>query len=111
MISKRKMQVSPRQTRLPEFFRQYFWDVEFKDLEVKKHSFLIIKRVLDRGNLHDIRWLIKTYGKDAIKKVVMGTRDLARPTGNFWADILRLPKNQVACLQKHYSPIHFGLSS
>ena len=97
--------------QLPEFLRPYFWDVVFEKLEVKKSSFLIIKRVLDRGNLSDIRWLVKTYGEDEIKKVVMGTRDLARPTGNFWADILEIDKMQVPCLQKPYFPIHFGLSS
>lgn len=98
-------------TRVPGFLRAYFWDVKFEELEIEKHAFLVMKRVLDRGNLHDIRWLIKTYGKDEIKKVIMQTRDLAKPTGNFWADILGLKKTQVPCLQKPYSPIHFGLSS
>jgi hypothetical protein len=98
-------------TQAPEFLRTYFWDVEFEELQIKKNAFFVIKRVLDRGNLSDIRWLIKTYGKDEIKKVVMETRDLARPTGNFWADIFGLDKNQVPCLQKPYYPIHFGLSS
>jgi len=96
---------------LPEFLRPYFWDVEFKELKIKKHASFIIKRVLDRGNLHDIRWLLKTYPKHAIEKVVMETKDLSRPTGNFWADIFDLDKSKVRCLQKPYSPIHFGLSS
>ncbi len=98
-------------TKLSESLRPLFWDVKFEELEVEKHAFLIIKRILDRGNLSDIRWLLKTYGKDEIKKVVMETRDLSRPTGNFWADILDINKNQVSCLQKPYFPIHFGLSS
>lgn len=96
---------------LPQFLRSYFWDVAFEKLEIKRSAHLIIKRVLDRGNLSDIRWLIKTYGKDEIKKVVMGTKDLARPTGNLWADILKIDKTEVPCLQKPYFPIHFGLSS
>ena len=100
-----------KKTQVPESLRPYFWDVEFEDLGIEQHAFLIIKRVLDRGNLRDIRWLVATYGKDAIKKVVMTTHDLARPTGNFWADMLALDKHQVPCLQKPYSPIHFGLSS
>jgi hypothetical protein len=100
-----------KKTKLPEFLRSYFWDVKFEDLETEKHVFLVIKRVLDRGNLRDIRWLVATYGKEAIKKVVMTTHDLARPTANFWADMLALDKHKVACLQKPYSPIHFGLSS
>ena len=98
-------------TQVPEFLRAYFWDVEFEELQIKKNAFFVIKRVLDRGNLSDIRWLIKTYGKDEIKKVVMETRDLARPTGNFWADIFGLDKKRLPCLQKPYFPIHFGLSS
>jgi hypothetical protein len=104
MNQKEKIQV-------PEFLRSYFWDVKFEELGVEKNAFLIIKRVLDRGNLHDIRWLVKIYGRDEIKKVVMKTRDLARPTGNFWADMLGLNKRKVPCLQKPYSPIQFGLSS
>ena len=100
-----------KKTLLPDFLRPYFWDVEFEKIEITKNSQLIVKRILDRGNLNDIRWLIKTYGKNEIKKVVMGTRDLARPTGNFWADILEVDKTQVPCLQKPYFPIHFGLSS
>lgn len=103
--------MSKKKTQIPESFRSYFWDVNFEDLETKKHTFLIIKRVLDRGNLRDIRWLIRTYGKDVIGKVVMDTKDLSRSTGNFWADILGIAKDQVKCLQKPYFPIHFGLSS
>jgi len=97
--------------QLPEPLRSYFWDIKFEDLEIKKHAFLIIKRVLDRGNLTDIKWLIRTYGKEEIIKVVTQTKDLARPTANFWADIYGINKSQIVCLQKPYSPIHFGLSS
>jgi len=98
-------------TKLPKSLRSYFWDVAFEKLDIQKSAHLVIKRVLDRGNLSDIRWLVKTYGQDKIKKVVMGTRDLARPTGNFWADILEIDKREVPCLQKPYFPIRFGLSS
>lgn len=100
-----------KNAQLPEYLRSYFWDVNFEDLEIKKHTFFVVKRVLDRGNLRDVRWLIKTYGKSSIKAVIIKTKDLARPTGNFWADILGLDKKRIPCLQKPYSPIHFGLSS
>jgi Family of unknown function (DUF6922) len=102
---------SAEKGNLPDFLRPYFWDVSFNQLETKKHSFLIIKRVLDRGNLTDIRWLIKTYGKVGIKKVVLKTKDLSRPIANFWANILGLDKRQVPSLLKPYSPIRFGQSS
>ncbi len=100
-----------KNTQLPQNLQPYFWDVKFEELDSKTHAFLIIKRVLDRGALSDIRWLLKTYREDEIKKVVMQTKDLSRPTANFWADMLHVDKSQVVCLQKPYSPIHFGLSS
>lgn len=98
-------------TKLPESLRSYFWDIKFEELDIRSDAFFVIKRVLDRGNLSDIRWVVKTYGKEEIKKVILKTRDLSRPTGNLWADILGIDKTQVPCLQKPYSPIHFGLSS
>ena len=98
-------------TTLPQFLRPYFWDVKFEDVDRNKNKHFIIKRVLDRGETRDIKFLIKNYGLDEIKKVVLTTRDLSRPTGNFWADILDLDKSKLPCLQKPYSPIHWGLFS
>ena len=98
-------------TQLPILFKPYFWDVRFENLEKEKNEFFVIKRVLDRGNTGDILWLINNYGLDKIKQVVVKTRDLSRPTGNFWADMLGLEKQNLPCLQKPYSPIHFGLYS
>jgi len=100
-----------KNAKLPSFLRSFFWDTDFEEIDIKTHAFLVIKRVLDRGNLRDVQWLIKTYGKDEIKKVILETKDLSRPTGNFWADILDIDKSKIPCLQKPYFPIHFGLSS
>ena len=97
--------------KLPQSFKKYFWDVDFEEVDAEKNAFLVIKRVLDRGNTPDIKWLLERYGSQEIKKVVMTTRDLSRPTGNFWSIVLGLPPDKVLCLQKPYSPIHFGLSS
>lgn len=99
------------ETKLPEFLREYFWDVNFDELEADKHWFLITKRVLDRGSTGPVRWLINQYGQGKIKEVVQTTRDLDVKTANFWADMLGLNKNKVPCLNKPYSPIHFGLYS
>ena len=100
-----------KQTNLPKSLRPYFWDVQFEELEKDKHSFFVTKRVLDRGKTDDLLWVIDTYGLAMIKQVVLETRDLSRPTGDFWADLLGLDKNALPCLQKPYSPIHFGLYS
>lgn len=97
--------------KLPEFLRQYFWDVDFGELDGQKDAFFITKRVLDRGTTQALSWVISEYGVDKIRQVVTGTRDLDRSTANFWADILVIKKEEVPCLNKPYSPIHFGLYS
>ena len=97
--------------KLPASMKEYFWDVDFDNLSVEADSFFITKRVLDRGNLENINWVILQYGNDKIKEVLTTSRDLSRKTANFWAQILNIAPQNVPCLKKPYSPIHFGLSS
>ena len=98
-------------TKLPEAFRSYFWDINFDNLYLEEAPILVLKRVLDRGNTSAIRWLLKTYGTDNILEVLLISRDISRPTGNFWAGVLSIDKSTLPCLQKPYSPIHFELYS
>lgn len=97
--------------KLPAFLKQYFWDVDFKQLDFWTDKTFILKRVLDRGNDKAIKWLLKHYTKADIKELVLTTRDLSAKTANFWADLLNIDKRKVPCLQKPYSRIQFGLSS
>ena len=99
------------ESKLPEFLRPYFWDVKFEELNVSEHWYLVLKRVLDRGDASAVRWVRRTYGDEKIKDVLMRSRDLDVMTANFWADVLGLDKNEVPCLNKPFSPIHFGLYS
>ena len=100
-----------QKTKLPEAFRSYFWDVDFDSLTVEGAPILILKRILDRGDTQSILWMKKHYTLDQIKKLLLFTRDLDAKTANFWANILHLDHKKVPCLQKPYSPIHFGLYS
>lgn len=97
--------------KLPVEFKKYFWDVDFDAVQVQKSGFFIIKRILDRGDTKAILWLRKNFSSTEIADVLIKTRDLSRPTANFWADILKLDKYKLPCLTKPYSPIRFGLYS
>lgn len=97
--------------RLPSFLKEYFWDVDFHKLDLKKSRIFILKRVLDRGDTKAVKWLSKHYNKEDIKNLLLTTRDLSSKTANFWTIILKIDPGQVPCLQKPYSRIPFGLSS
>ncbi|MBU0998063.1 hypothetical protein KJ570_00805, partial [Patescibacteria group bacterium] len=96
--------------KLPLSFKPYFWDIDFSKLSLDNTQF-IIKRVLDRGDTNSIKWLINNYSKKDIKDTIMKSRDLSQKTANFWADLYKIDRTKILCLQKRYSPIQFGLSS
>ena len=97
--------------KLPNFLKQYFWDVDFEKIDPVKSRIFLLKRVLDRGDTKALKWLLKHYTKEDIKKLLTTSRDLSPKTANFWALYLGIDKRKVICLQKPYSRIQFGLSS
>ena len=96
--------------KLPASFKSYFWDIDFSKLDLNNFQF-IIKRVLDRGDTNSIKWLLSNYSRADIENTIMESRDLSAKTANLWADLYGMDRTKILCLQKHYSPIPFGLSS
>lgn len=94
-----EMQDPPRQTRLPEFLRPYFWDVKFADLDFKKSRTFILKRVLDRGNTKALGWMRQNYTNQEIEKLLLTTRDISPKTANFWALFLNVDIKKVPALE------------
>ena len=88
--------------KLPAFLKQYFWEVDFANIDPQKSAQYVIARLIDRGNDKAIRWLFENYSKDLIKEVVTTRRGFSAKTANFWALVLRLDKRKVVCLQKPY---------
>jgi len=77
-----------------------FWDAD--DIDVSKHAGYIIARILDYGDIKDIRKLLELYPREEIIKVVKTRRGLLPKTGKYWAVKLDIPFEEVACLRKYY---------
>jgi len=93
---------------LPEYLREYFWDVEFEDIDMEKNPQFVLKRIIDRGDTQALLWAMKKFSLDDIRNLITTSRDLSRRTANFWAFILDIDPKLVPCLQKPYSRIPFG---
>ncbi len=53
--------------RLPKSFRGYFWDSDFKALDMIKYRCFIIERLLEFGGLDALVWVLKNISqKDVI---------------------------------------------
>jgi len=73
---------------IPESLKKYFWDVEFSELSFEKHSRFITKRILNYGNMGDIKWLLTVIKTDFIKKIIRTSRNLNAKTRNYWEVML-----------------------
>jgi hypothetical protein len=66
--------------------RWIFWDVDFDAIEVDAHADGIMARVLERGGLQDVRWLITTYGMQRIHRFfrAVWSPEITERTRTFW---------------------------
>lgn len=82
-----------------------FWDIDVEKLDTKKHSRYVIERILEYGNLDQVRFMFKTYSKEKIIKVVKTSRQFSKKTANFWAFYYNIPKDEVRCLSGSFLAI------
>jgi hypothetical protein len=72
-------------------FRQaLFWDVNPVKIDPKKNSQYVIERILDLGNDKEVKWMLKTYNKSVLKKVVANSRSIAPQTKSLWTLMLKV---------------------
>ena len=78
---------------IPEEFQKYFWDVAFDDLSLEKYPKFIAERIMNYGDLDDIRWLLKVLDRDFIRSVIKNSRNLNSKTQNYWQLMLGNTEN------------------
>lgn len=57
--------------RLPEMFRPLLWGLKWDALDVWEDREDIILAALNYGELEHLRWIIETYGKNEIRRVLV----------------------------------------
>lgn len=87
---------------IPERIQRLFWDADKKTVDLQAHCFYIIGRIIDYGDLEDVRWMLATYSAEKIMGVVKKSRGLSRKSGSFWGNHFRIPREEIACLQEPY---------
>jgi len=51
-------------------FRPFLWWAKWEDIDIKEDKEDIIVSAINEGTLDHWRWLINTYGKETIRKVL-----------------------------------------
>ena len=86
-----------------------FWDVDLKNFDNICNRRLIIERVLTRGDLDDLKEIIRFYGIDTIKKEIVKAGNLDKKT-LAWASIFyEIPKTHFRCyIKRQLNKVHWN---
>ena len=71
-----------------------FWDVETGGMDLQRHASFIIRRIMDRGSLSDVKALWCYYGASSVKEAMISARSLDSRTLAFCANQFRLPRKE-----------------
>ncbi len=84
---------------IPERVKRLFWDVKKDEVDLEKHKSFIIRRIINFGDLDDVRWMLGNYSQDEIIRVLKRARGISKKTILFWATYFNIPLEEIACLK------------
>ena len=88
---------------LPEFIKPLLWDVNIASLDLNLDQKFIIERVLEYGDLDSFNFILKTFDKNTIVSTLKTSKKLSTKSGNFYALVLNVNKDELLCIQKPFT--------
>ena len=101
-----KLQPRPRWVEQPavehvvQQLGRLFWDQELTTSHLEEHPLWVVERVLEHGELGDIRILTAFFGRETLLRLVGEARFSSDRTRVFWQHVLE--REGVACTRKFY---------
>lgn len=80
--------------------KAYFWDVDIAKMDEEKSKRLIIERVMNYGNLSEIRLVKSFYGLKEVKSTLCQLNYIDPKTLNFISLLFDVPKTKFKCYTK-----------
>lgn len=59
-----------KKTKLPRDFKYLFWSYDFSSVDPKKDKERIIVNIINYGQRRHWKWLIRTYGKENLRRTI-----------------------------------------
>ena len=81
-------------------FSSCFWDIDLSKIDLDKHYFFVIARVLEHGIFKQILLLRELYTDDQIIEVVMNSNSLSPRIAHYWALYFNLPQDKIKSCAK-----------
>lgn len=74
-----------------------FWDVDVNGIDLQQHRAAVIERITLRGQLEEFRAMVKYYGTETVKSVLINTRYLDKRTLSYCSAIFDIPVSEFRC--------------
>lgn len=78
--------------------KRLFWDYPVKATDLRRRTVWVAERVLEYGNLNDVRMLQQTLGRESFLAAVSAAERVSPRTRNFWCQMLE--QEGVPCTKK-----------
>lgn len=88
---------------LEKLNKNYFWDIDPDSLDENKSKRIIIERVMNFGNLREIKLILKHYGKTEVTNTVCNLNYIDPKTLNFLSLLLNVPISEFKCYTRKQS--------
>ncbi len=82
---------------------QYFWDVDYANMDTEKSRRLIIERVFTLGTSKEIIRVINHYGEETVIDVLTNLNYLDPRTLNFTSMFFNIPLPSFKCYKRRQS--------
>jgi hypothetical protein len=77
------------------FSQNLFWDTSLSNIKLDSHKTYIIERVITRGLLHDLYYLLQIYSTIEIINVLKKSKQLDNKTANFCSIFFNIPHDEI----------------
>ncbi len=82
---------------LKQLNKAYFWDTDFSHLDEYQSKRFIIERIINYGNLHEIKLINEFYGIKEVKAILCNLSYIDPKTLNFISFFFHIPKTKFKC--------------
>lgn len=82
---------------IPQFITPYLWSYDTSKIDVQKHKKIIIKNILDYGNVPSTNWLKDTYSHEEIRNSIAHTvkAEWSAKSINLWSIIYNVSPKET----------------
>ena len=87
----------------PNLNRRIFWDIDFEKIDFEKHADFVISRVIERGDVEDIRQCRRFYNIDFFTNTILNINYLPNIKMYLAAAIIGKDITELKCYKNRQS--------